>query len=162
MRFELGTRLARLFVGSVTAAALVTLLAPTAQAGMRPTAGAQPREGMYQYASLLVSTSGSCGIQPGLQQLHVFYYPGPNRPGAKYVAEGIPYVVAYSLYPTTPPAGVTTWSGNYTTNHAPGGQTGSGTFNATFQFFDPDFFLATETDVQSGCTQNWQATYVRI
>jgi hypothetical protein len=94
--------------------------------------------------------------------LHIFYYPGPSKPGARYATQDTTAVIAYSTFPVTPAVGVTTWSGTFNQYHAPGGQVGTGTFSATLTLLDPDFFTATETDVQGSCTQNWQGSYIRI
>jgi hypothetical protein len=154
-----------LFCAGVCAVALaggLLLAGSSAVAGMRPATGPQPKTGIYQYASVLTSVNGNCGIKPGLHQSHIFYYPGPSRQGARYVTEGNPAVIAYSTYPATPALGITTWSGTYTQYVARGGQTGSGTFTATLTLLDPDFFTATEVDSQGSCTQYWQGSYIRI
>jgi hypothetical protein len=109
--------------------------------GAHRTSGSQtqPLPGFYQYLSVLKAETGCA-----------------------YVADHNANAIDYSTFPETPAAGVTTWSGAFATYQAPGGQTGAGTFVASFSFLDPDFFLATEAATVGSCVQKWQGSYVRM
>jgi hypothetical protein len=132
-----------------------------------------PSVGIYSVSSYVVSAvatnGGTCGAQAGDYLASYFYYPGPSQPGAveRHSINGQYGNVIQELhFPTTPGAGMSTWSGKYRGTRRPGTGFEVATFSTSFTFVDANSFVATITYVysvgeESTCTTVFQNTYIR-
>lgn len=138
----MSAKLARAF------AVLVALAAPQAALATTYTPG------NYLISSYYVSDKGSqgttCIIPAGTYLTSIYSYPGPNKAGAtsRVSLNGPTGNYVWLLnFPTTPPVGATTWSGNVTETILPGGQPVTVTFSSTFTMVDSKSYVATTTYV---------------
>src|SRR6187399_1175630 len=122
-----------------------------------------PASGVYEiFSPLYTSNPSGCKSGPYLPfrgNVVLLYYPGPSengaiiRTGALESSDGS--IVVHRIYlPTTPAAGVTSWSGAIKMTFTPAQPSANfnGTFSATLTFVDEATFLASMTFVIGRCT----------
>jgi len=114
-----------------------------ALAAAQPSAGYYTTSG-YQVSATPSSVCAAAGEAAGASYSGIFYYPGPGKAGTTFrivtndsKGEG----VFLELFPTTPAAGVTSFTGKITEGPE-GGSTLSLPFKATFTFLDSSSFEA--------------------
>jgi hypothetical protein len=148
--------------GSAVASAV--LLASAADAAPKLTKGYY---GTHHYVvSATVSGSGSCLDPAGSTYDSEVYYPGPDKAGAKerrqFNNDGVLQIEITTL-PKTPAAGVSTWSGDYSSVFEPSGNKFTGTFKTTLNPTDAFSNVGTTTlvyQVEGGgtCTTSIQVS----
>jgi len=95
-----------------------------------------------------VNGAGSCLEPVGAYYNSQVYYPGPSKKGyTSYIWFSTNAVFGNEIesYPETQAAGVSTWSGNYTSQFLPGGKAITGTFNTTETITDANSGIAATT-----------------
>jgi hypothetical protein len=102
------------------------------------------------YLSAVGAGGGTCNFPQGTSLTSEYTYPGPAKAGAasRTFLNGATFqYVMLSSYPTTPPKGAKTWSGNITTTFLPGGTPNTGTFSSNFTVLDSSSYIDTTTYV---------------
>ncbi len=162
------------------AASAVSLLTVTAlgMEVLRPTpsfgASSLPKAGYYSELYFVISASvsggsGACMDPAGTYFTEEGYYPGPAKPGAREYrvfssASGLANQI--NVFPETPAAGSTNWSGAYTTSFPPGGgKPIKATFNTNYVFTDAASSVSTTTVTYPApgggtCTTNLQTNSI--
>lgn len=142
--------------------ALASLAAAALPAGPAH-ASTQPAPGNYVLTSYVTAADPACVIPKGTYLSGVYNYPGPGKTGAAarvfINAPGVNSIELFGYIPATPPAGATTWSGQYVQTFLPGGAAVIGTFSYTIQYIDSRSFVDTATykTVVNNVTCNTQA-----
>jgi len=125
-------------------------------------ASTQPALGYYfatGYVSSATPTAAcsAAGVTAGDDYTGIFYYPGAGQSGAvlrQAVANASTTSVSALKFPTTPAAGITTWSG--TLKAGTEGSTFTATpFTATFTFLDAASADLSLTVTVAGCSEAW-------
>jgi hypothetical protein len=104
---------------------------------------------MLAYVTKVAPTGkATCDYKVGETWTDYFVYPGPNKVGAtkkKLIQSSTDHYVGIDVYPKTPTAGETTWSGTYHYYYLPSGNSGTGKFNWRFNIIDSTDFVLTRT-----------------
>jgi hypothetical protein len=124
--------------------ALGLLMPVFALAATQPSAGHYLTSG-YTTSATPKSVCELAGQSTGDSYGGILYYPGPGKPGTTFrqitntsKVEGI----VLETFPTTPAAGVTSYSGSIIEGVEGSGSTNSLPFKATFTFLDANSFAA--------------------
>jgi hypothetical protein len=130
----------------------------------------QPAAGIYIGNGLYTAVTASGGAQcptPGSSVTLLFAYPGPAKAGATFHQTELPgtFAIFSGTFPTTPAAGVATWSGQIVEHDSSSGAT-LASFTGSLQFNDPVSFLATFTLTStysggSSCQATIQLTFIK-
>jgi len=130
-----------------------------------PSPGIYLANGLY---TAVVASSGAKCPSPGDSLTLYFTYPGPAKGGATFHETGLTsgvFAILTGVFPKTPAAGVTDWSGKVMETTS-AGVSHTVVFSATLQFNNASSFLATfdwnETGASGGtCKETIQVTLIK-
>jgi len=128
---------------------MAALVAAAATFAASDAMAVQPSAGIYtgesQYTSSVASGGATCPTVGSKSTQAYFYYPGPNAKGAvAHVGVFITnkYYMVDVAFPTTPAAGVTTWSGTANLSIPTLGVHYIYPFSTTYTFLTADTFTS--------------------
>jgi hypothetical protein len=136
-------------------------------------ASMHPKKGTYEADGLItaVIAEGGATTCPSVNSTisWILTYPGPGKPGAVAHGAGVQngnFKIAKRIFPDTPAAGATSWSGNITEDFSNGNSDTASFFTTTWQYFDASTLLFTlnidEPQSAGTCQETIEMTFIKL